>query len=374
MKIRCSKTKLSEIVNIVQKAISPKSTIPVLECIKIDASPDGKVVFTGNNLDLCIEYTSEIQVFEGGSIALASKMFSEIVRKIPDGEIDITVNEENNITKIKCGISEFNIQGVVTGEFPEPPVLEEKYKFRLKEEDLKKIIKKTLPFVAMNEGKRPVLTGVLFEIKDGDLHVVASDGHRLAAVKQKLEEELPNSKIVIPGSTLRELFKILKDGEDMTEIIVADRYVMFSFKDYKVFSRLVEGEFIKYEAIVNAVNTIHVRVETEVVKESLERALLLINDEATKEKIPVRLNLGFDKMEVSCMSSKGKVNDIINVQMEGDALTIGFNCRFLLDALGSCEDEYVKMEFSTATSGCFIRSLHPENDYVFMVLPVRLYN
>lgn len=374
MKINCSKEELVEIINTVQKSISAKSSLPILECIKIDASADGTVIFTGNNLELCIEYTAKLDVEEGGTIALTSKMFGEIVRKMPEGIMSITVNEENNITKIKSGISEFNIQGVLAGEFPEPPQMEKKFGFTIPAQNLKNIIKKTISFVSVVEGKRPTLTGALFEINENNLCVVASDGHRLAVVNEKIEDNDSKNRIIIPGATLRELLKLLKDDETPVYITVSDRYVMLDFGAFKVFTRIIEGDFLKYEAIISVKNSINLVVNTVAFRDSLERALLLINEDASTpdKRVPVRLNIGFNKIEISCMTGKGKVNDVVNVSMEGESLTIGFNCRFLLDALAACEEESVRIEFSTPISGCFIRSLDAENDYLFMILPVRL--
>lgn len=374
MKINCSKEELVEIINTVQKSISTKSSLPILECIKIDASADGTVVFTGNNLELCIEYTANLDVEEGGTIALTSKMFGEIVRKMPAGIMSITVNEENNITKIKSGISEFNIQGVLAGEFPEPPQMEKKFGFTIPAQNLKNIIKKTISFVSVVEGKRPTLTGALFEINENNLCVVASDGHRLAVVNEKIDDNDSKNRIIIPGATLRELLKLLKDDETPVFVTVSERYVMFDFGDFKVFTRIIEGDFLKYESIISVKNSINLVVNTAEFRDSLERALLLINEDAATpdKRVPVRLNIGFNKIEISCMTGKGKVNDVVNVSMEGESLMIGFNCRFLLDALAACEEESVRIEFSTPISGCFIRSLDAENDYLFMILPVRL--
>ncbi len=374
MKILCEKQELVEIINTVQKAISPKSALPILECIKIDASGDGTVIFTGNNLELCIEYKAKLNVEEGGTVALASKMFGEIVRKMPDGVLTITVNEENNVTKIKSGISEFNIQGAVAGEFPEPPSVEERFSFSIPQERLKNLIKKTISFVSVVEGRRPTLTGALFELNSDNLCVVASDGHRLAVVNEKVSGNDKKEKIIIPGATLREILKLVTDDEKEVKITVSDRYVMFDFEDFKVFTRLIEGDFLKYEAIISVKNTINLVINTSEFRDGLERAMLLINDDASTpdKRVPVRLNIGFDKIEISCMTSKGKVNDVVKASIEGENLNIGFNCKFLLDALTACEEELVRIEFSTAVSGCFIRSLDAENDYVFMILPVRL--
>ncbi|MCH5210380.1 MAG: DNA polymerase III subunit beta [Oscillospiraceae bacterium] len=377
MKLTCSKPQLVDIINTVQRAISPKTSLPVLECIKIDANGDGNVVFTGNNIDLCIEYNTKCIVTEGGTIALASKMFGEIVRRLPEGDVTISVNPSNYVTKIKSGSSEFNIQGISPDEFPSAPVLDEKFRFSVSETSLKKLIRKTISFVALNEGKKPVLTGALFEIKNNYLNVVASDGHRLAVVKEEIKDNIENNKFVVPGMTLRELLKILKDEDDKVDIIVSDRTVLMDFGNYQVYSRLLDGEFLKYEAIISAVNTLSVIAEKRYIVDSLERALLLINDDISaksENKIPVRFNIAYNKIDVSCITGKGQVNDTVPVELEGGEIIIGFNCRFMLDALSACDEDKVKMEFSAPTSGCFIRSAKEDDSFVYMILPVRLYN
>lgn len=377
MKLICSKPQLVDIINTVQRAIAPKTALPILECIKIDANGDGNVVFTGNNIDLCIEYNTKCTVTEGGTIALESKMFGEIVRRLPEGDVTISVNPSNFVTKIKSGSSEFNIQGIAPDEFPSAPVLDEKFRFSLTQGSLKNLIRKTIAFVAQNEGKKPVLTGALFEIKNNYLNVVASDGHRLAVVKEEVKESVENNKFVVPGMTLRELLKILKDEEDKVDIIVSDRTVLMDFGYYQVYSRLLDGEFLRYDAIISAVNTLSVVAEKRYIVDSLERALLLINDDISaksENKIPVRFNIAYNKIDVSCITGKGQVNDTVPVELEGGELLIGFNCRFLLDALSACDEDKVKMEFSAPTSGCFIRSVNGDDSYIYMILPVRLYN
>lgn len=377
MKLVCSKPQLIDVINTVQRAISPKTALPILECIKIDADGDGNVVFTGNNIDICIEYNTECSVSEGGTIALASKMFGEIVRRLPEGDVTISVNPSNFVTKIKSGQSEFNIQGIAPDEFPSAPILEEKFRFSITQEGLKKLIRKTIAFVAQNEGKKPVLTGALFEIKNNYLNVVASDGHRLAVVKEEIKESVDNNKFIVPGMTLRELIKILRDEDAKVDIIVSDRTVLFDFGYYQVYSRLLDGEFLKYDAIISAVNTINVVAEKRYITDSLERALLLINEDISaksENKVPVRFNMAYNKIDVSCITGKGQVNDTVPVELDGGELLIGFNCRFLLDAFSACDEEKVRMEFSAPTSGCFIKSVSGDDSYIYMILPVRLYN
>ena len=377
MKFICNKENLMEIISTVQKAVTPKAAMPILECIKIDASADGNVVFTGNNIDLCIEYNGKCDVVEGGTIALTSRMFGEIVRSMPEGNVTISTDETNNITKIKNGASEFNIQGLSSNEYPAAPVLDEKFRFSLTQNILKKLIRKTISFISLNEGKKPVLTGALFDIKNSMLNIAASDGHRLAVVREEIKEDISDTNFVVPRTALSEMAKILKDDDEKVDIIVSDRHALFDFGDYQVYTRLLDGDFLNYEAIISVVNTINVVVEKKIIIDSLERALLLINDDISSKsdnRVPVRFNIAYNKIDVSCITGKGQVNDTVNAQIDGGDLIIGFNCRFLLDALNGCEDEKVKIELSAPTSGCFIRSTTGDNSYVYMVLPVRLYN
>ena len=376
MKLSCPKSNLTEVVNIVQKAVPAKSTMPILECIKLDANSDGTVKLTGNNLDLCIEYETNFNVAEGGSIALNSKIFGEIIRRLPDDEVNLTVNDENNIVTIKCGKSEFNIQGMTAEEYPAVPEVAEIYKFSMAQSLLKTMVRKSIFAVAVNDVKRPIITGALFEIDTGVLNIAATDGHRLALVKEVVNSGLENKKFVVPGAALREILKILNDSDDEVEIVIAQRYAMFNFGNYKMYTRLLEGEFINYHSILSAPNSIFVTVDTKLLCDSLERASLLINEDITtkSEKIPVRLNIAYDKIEVTCMTGKGKVHDIVDVDLKGDDIEIGFNYKYLLEALRVCEEDQVKLEFSHPRSPCFIRSIENEDSYTYMISPIRLYN
>lgn len=374
MKLLCDKSILLDIINTVQKAVSSKAVMPILECIKIDADASGKLVVTANNLDICIEFTTECNIPEGGSIALSSRMFGDIVRRLPDMEVDLHVNESNNVTTIKCGKSEFNIQGLSAHDYPEIPEVTETYRLSMKQNVLKKMIRKTVFAVSQNESRKPVLTGSLFEIETGVLSVVATDGYRLAIIREVVDSSLEPKSFVIPGYTLRELLKVLRDDEETVDIIVSDRHVMFNFGEYKIVTRLLEGKFINYKPVLTTPNNIVVKANARNLADSLERAALIINDDMTAkaEKLPVILNITTDKIEITCMTSRGKVYDAVDVSASGDDLEIGFNYRLLLDALKGCEDEDIRMQFSNPRSSCFINS-ETDDSYTYMILPVRLY-
>ncbi len=375
MKLVCQKTVLAEIINTVQKAVSAKAVMPILECIKLDAYTDGKITVTANNLDLCIEYNCECTVKDGGSIALSSRMFGDIIRRLPDEDVEIEVNNSNNVTTIKGGKSEFNIQGLNALEYPAVPEVSEVYRFSMKQGVLKNMIKKTIFAVSQNESKRPILTGSLFEIESGVLSVVSTDNYRLAIIREVVDTSLTPTSFVVPGFTLREILKVLKDGEEAVDVIVSDRYAMFDFGEFKVTTRLLEGKYINYRPVLQAPNSIYVHATARDLADSLERAALIINDDMTAkaEKLPVILNITSDKIEITCMTSRGKVYDAVEVSSSGEDLEIGFNHKLLLDALRACEDDEIKMEFSNPRSSCFIRSKN-DDSYTFMILPVRLYN
>ncbi len=377
MKLICNKSILIDAINTVQKAVGSKQAHPILECIHMEADGYGNVSFTCNNMEICIIYTIKCQVEDSGNIALESKMFGEIIRRLPDGDVTIDVNERNYVARISCGASVINIQGFDGADYPDPPQVEETFRFNLSQNVLRRLIRKTTPFIAVSEAKKPVLNGALFHIRDKNvLKMVATDGRRLAVGTTYLDRELETSKFVVPGMTLRELLKLMKEEEAEVEIIVSKQRAIFDFGYYRVYTRLLEGEFLNYDPILNSDSTTVVNVNNRIFTNSLERALLIINDDdqnAKRNKAPVRLSIDMDRIEINCITARGQVHDEVDAGVTGEPLIIGFNCRYLMDAVGACDDDFIKLELSTPTAGCFIRSSSQKESYIFMVLPVKLY-
>ena len=348
--------------------------MPILECIKIEAHNDGQVIITANNLDLCTEYTASCNVIEAGSIAISSKMFGEIVRRFANEDVLVEVNDYNNVMFLKSGKSEFNIQGLNASDYPAIPEVDEYYKFSVKQNVLKRMIRKTIYAISQNESRKPILTGSLFDINTGVLTVVSTDGFRIAKIQSTVDSSLQDIKFVVPGIALKEILKVLDDSEDKVEVVISKRHVKFCFDNYIIVSRLLEGDYINYAPIFNTPNSIVVNINTRTFIDSLERAALIINDDALAkaEKVPVRLNIENDMIYITCSTGKGKINDTVDAHKIGDNIEIGFNHRYLLEALKSCEEEEVKMQMSNPKGACFIESVE-ENDYINMILPVRLY-
>ena len=374
MKVIFKRNEITEIINTVQKAVTAKNVMTILECIKIEAFLNGSVVITANNLDLCIEYKTCAVVEDAGSIAISSKMFGEIIRRFTENDVIMDVNESNYIMFLKCGSSEFNIQGLNPAEYPAVPDVDENYRFSIQQNVLKRMIRKTIYAISNNESRKPILTGSLFEIETGVLTVVSTDGFRISKVEAVVDSSLENTKFVIPGIALRELLKVLDENEEKVDIVISKRHVKFYFENFIIVSRLLEGEYINYKPIFNTPNSIVVTVNTRYLTDSLERAALIINDDALAkaEKVPVRLTIENDKIYLNCTTGKGKINDIVGAKKIGDDIEIGFNHKYLLEALRSCEEEEIKLQMSNPKGACFIEPTE-KSDYINMLLPVRLY-
>lgn len=363
MKIICSKTNLMKGVNIVSKAVPSKTTMPILECILIDASLN-VIKLTANDMELGIETTIEGEIVEHGIIALNAKIFSEIVRKLPDSDVIIDVQPDNQ-TLITCEKAKFNIAAQSGEDFSYLPSIEKEDSIKISEFTLKEMIRQTIFSIADNDTNK-MMTGELFEIKDDRLKVVSLDGHRISIRNIELKDSYDYNKVIVPGKTLLEISRIIGgEAEDEVEISFTKNHIVFEFGKTVVISRLIEGEYFRIDQMLSSDYDTKVRVNRQELLNCIDRATLLIKE---GDKKPIIITIEDEKMELKIKSQIGSMDEEIMISKEGKDLMIGFNPRFLIDALRVIDDEEVDLYFMNAKAPCFIRN--EEQSYIYLILPV----
>ena len=363
MKIICSKSSLQKSVNIVLKAVPSKTTMPILECILIDAS-QGKIKFTSNDMELGIETTVEGNILEKGIVALDAKIFSEIVRKLPENDVTITTDSRLNTT-ITCEKAKFNIPGQSGEDFTGLPLVEKNDSIAISQFTLKEVIRQTIFSIAVNENNK-LMTGELFEVNENLLKVVSLDGHRISIRKIELKENYGKKKVVVPGKTLTEISKILSgETEDMVHIFFTDNHIVFEFDETTVVSRLIEGEYFRIDQMLSSDYETKVTVNKKELLSCIDRATLLIKE---GDKKPIIIHITDDSMELKINSQIGSMNEDIDIAKEGKDIMIGFNPRFLMDALRVIDDESVDIYLVNPKAPCFIRD--EKQTYTYLILPV----
>ena len=363
MKIICSKSELLRGVNTVLKAVPAKTTMPILECILIDTT-EGQIKLTANDMELGIETKIKGDILDKGKIALEAKLFSEIVRKLPDSEVTIQT-DDNFRALIKCEKAKFNIAGKSGDDFSYLPEIEKNQMVVLSQFSLKEIIRQTIFSIADNENNR-LMTGELFEINGNELKVVSLDGHRISIRKIELKEEYNHIKVVVPGKTLNEVSKILTGGiEDDVQIFFTGRHIVFEFDDTVVVSRLIEGEYFRIEQMLSSDYETKISINKKELQSCIERASLLVKE---GDKKPIIMNILDDSMELKINSFIGSMNEDIDIVKTGKDLMIGFNPKFILDALRVIDDENIDIYMINPKAPCFIRD--EEKKYIYLILPV----
>jgi DNA polymerase-3 subunit beta len=366
MKFICSQSILSNAINTVQKAVSTKSTHPILKGILIEAHGN-TLKLTGNDLNIGIECLIEADIREEGSIVVSSRLFGEIIRKLPDSDIEIMVDEQNQV-HIHCEKSKFNLLGQPSAEFPELPELGNTEVCDLDCDLFKNMIRQTL-FATSQDETRPILTGCLIEIEQGTMTMVAIDGYRLALRTASVN---PNAsgRAVIPGKTLSEVGKIISNlsEEDLIRLAFTDKHILFEVGSVRVISRLLEGEFIKYGQIIPKDNKTKVIVKTNEILNSIERASLLARESKNSS---IKISVKKDYLSITSNVEIGSADEEVAIQLDGPELEIGFNPKYLVDALKIMDSEEIHLEFSTSVSPCIMKPADYLN-YTYLVLPVRL--
>ncbi|MCG8540979.1 MAG: DNA polymerase III subunit beta [Clostridia bacterium] len=365
MKIICSQKELSTAVNIVQKAVSTKTTLPILKGILLEAKDD-KLKLVGNDLDIGIENCIKTKTIKEGSVVISSRLFGDIVRKLPSSDVEIEVDDHNNVF-IRCENSDFKLMGQPAIEFPELPYVEEENSYIIGQDLFKNMIRQTI-FATSQDETRPILTGSLIEIEKKNISMVAIDGYRLAIRKAYLNTDIDN-KAVIPSKTLNEINRILgNEAEGDIHISFTDKHILFTLDETRIISRLLEGEFINYLQIIPKEYKSRAKVSTKSLLDSIERASLVAKE--GKNNL-IKFSIKDDIMDVSSNVEIGSVNEEVRIELEGEDLDIGFNSKYLLDALRVIDSEEIYLEFTTGVSPCIMKPADNEN-YTYLLLPVRL--
>ena len=366
MKFSCEKALLQAAISTTSRAVSPKSSIPALEGILLEAGSDLRL--TGYNLETGIRTIVPADIREEGTLVLGARLFGEIVRKLPDDIV--TFQSENYMVNIKCGMSEFNILGTDPEEFPELPTVEYQNSLILPQSRLKAMISQTLFAVSDNES-RPIHTGSLFEVDSNGLTIVSVDGYRLALRHEAIDkkEGAETFSFVVPGAALSEVEKICSDVDEPASVTQGARHVMFKVGDTMLVSRRLEGEFLAYRQALPRNNTIHVEGETRALLSSIDRVSLIISD---KLKSPLRCVFDSNLLKISTKTAIGDAYDECPLSGDGGGLEIGFNNKYLMDALKAAPADKVRLELTTGVSPCVILPTEGEENFLYMVLPVRL--
>ena len=373
MKIICQKDLLVEAVSNVSRAVCAKSPIPALEGILLKAE-EGTLELTGYDLELGIVTTIESKTEQAGELVLSARLLLDIIRRIP-GETVSILSDERFLATIRGGASEFTIPGLSAEEYPELPNVQQQSDLVLKQGVLKSMIDQTLFAIATTDSK-PVHTGSLFDIKDSCVTLVSVDGYRLALRREPIVSDL-TTQFIVPGKTLSEISKLLKEEEEEVYLVVSSKHIVFRIGGYYVVSRLLEGDFLDYNAAIPKLSKTTVKVNTRSLTDAVERTSLLISD---RLRSPIRLAVTEQTVQLNCSTTMGKAHDEVECEMTGEPVSMGFNFitelfnkENLLDALKASDCDMIKMEINGALSPMRVMPLEGES-FLFLVLPVRVKN
>ena len=366
LKFSCEKALLQNAAATASRAVSAKSSIPALEGLLLEGGE--RLTLSGYNTQTGIRTCIEADVNETGRIVLNARLFGDIIRRMPDDMIVLSVDEKLMV-HLSCGDASFDILGLSAADYPDLPEVEDEYAVSMQQKVLRSMIEEVAFAVSTNES-RPVHTGALFEIADMSLSMVAVDGFRLAFRREKLEKlEGGAFSFVCPGSALSEVKSICGDTEDLVTVTLGKRHILFEIGDTQLICRRLEGEFLDYKNAIPRKNPIQIVAETKALIESIDRVSVVISD---KLKSPVRCLFDHDKVMLSAKTGNGEAKDVCRVSGDGDKLEIGFNNRYLMEALRYAPADKVKIELNTGVSPAIIVPVEGEENFLYMVLPVRL--
>lgn len=366
MKFSCEKSYLVSAVSTASRAAAVKSAVPALEGLLIEALATLKI--SGYDLKTGIRTELPADIIEEGSIVVNARLFGDIIRKLPDDVVSVSVDDRYMI-KITCGMSEFNIMGSSPSDYPELPAIDYQRSVMLPEKCLKSMIAQT-NFAVSDNDSRPIQTGSLFEVDNDVMTVVAVDGYRLALRREKVSgDELQDSSFVVPGTTLSEIEKICSDSEENVKITVGSKHVMFTIGGTVVISRRLEGDFLNYKNAIPQTGKYNLQADKRALISAVERVSLIINDTL---KSPVRCTFDDNVLRLCTTTALGSARDECEISGDGEGLEIGFNNRYLLDALKAAPADTLRILLSTSVSPCIIVPADDKENFLYMILPVRL--
>ena len=366
MKFSCEKYLLQAACAVASRATASKSTIPALEGLLLQAELG--LTVTGYDLRKGIYTRIEADVEERGSVVVGARFLGEMLRRLPDGVVNVSTDANLNVT-VKCGRSEFNFIGISASDFPEIPMVDGVNNITVPQGILRSMINQTIFAVATSDA-RPIYTGTLFEIKDDGLTLVSVDGYRLAKRSEKIEKgRMEDCSFVVPGSALSDIERICSDDEGEVSVAVGTKHILFKIGETVVVSRRLEGEFLNYRKSIPELFRFTVKVDKAEFMSSIDRVALIISE---KNSSPVRLTFGETGIECRCMTPIGKAEDLCSCEGSGDGLEIGFNDRYLMDALKAAAAEKLDLCLNSASSPCILRAADGGEKFTYMILPVRL--
>lgn len=368
MKLSCDSLDLSDALSEVGKALPIKKVMPILNGIKLKAEGD-TLTLTATDLELSIEKKIHADILIEGETVIAGKYFTDYIRKIEGEEVIIDTTEENRL-KLTYGENNGYIQTMEADEYPAFKNVDDENSFLIVKKELKNLIEKII-FCTASEDNRPTLKGCSLEISGDKIIGVASDGYRLAYCKKDVVYGGNDTKIIVPARSMSEISKLLDDGDENVKVCIEKNYFMVDLGNTKIVTRLIEGEYINYNKIIPTDFTTTVFVDKKAFDTAIDRASLATR---TEKKSVVKLEIREKIMAISAESEISGINEKVNIDLLGHDLNIGFNARYLSDSLRAINDDFVKLCFTTSTAPGVIVPTENKDDYLYLILPVRIIN
>ncbi len=366
MRFTCEKALLQTAINTTGRAVAVKSSLPAMEGILVEAL--GFLRLTGYNLETGIQSIVPAQIEEQGTLVLSARLFGEIVRKLPDEPV--TISAQGLTVKIDCAMSHYTLQAIDPEDFPDLPEVQEDNRVIMGQQDLKRMLQDTL-FSVSNQDIRPIYTGELFDVEGDSLTIVSTDGFRLAMRKEKFQKNLGDEaySFVVPAFALGEVEKICQETDDPVVVAQGRYHILFTIGDTIVVCRRLEGSFINYKQAIPRDNKISVTAETRGLMNAISRVSLILSD---KLKNPLRCTFKKNEVFITTRSAIGDASDTCAITGDGQELEIGFDSRYFFEALRYAPADQVRLELSTSVSPCVVLPLDGSENFLYMVLPVRL--